>query len=57
MPNFINYIKEEHKLIVNPQREKDIGDYALELCAFDGYSNPSCVKFTLSVEDPDRVKL
>jgi hypothetical protein len=52
LPPFVKYIEEEHKLVVFTQKEKDIGNYPLELCASDGYAISVCAAFTLSVEDP-----
>jgi hypothetical protein len=28
----------------------------MHLCADDGYSNPACAQFTLSIEDPIKTK-
>ncbi len=28
----------------------------MDLCADDGYSNPACARFTLSIEDPIKTK-
>jgi hypothetical protein len=52
LPPFVKYIEEEHKLVVFTQKEKDIGNYPLELCASDGYAISVCAAFILSVEDP-----
>jgi hypothetical protein len=41
---------------VQTEKEKDLGNYQMDLCADDGYANPTCARFTLSVEDPLKTK-
>ena len=43
-------------MYVMTDKPKDLGSYQLELCASDGYANPVCAKFTLSIEDPVKSK-
>jgi hypothetical protein len=56
LPACIKYVESENQLYIQTDNEKDLGSYSIEYCASDGYANPTCEKFTVSIEDPMKSK-
>jgi|LauGreDrversion4_2_1035121.scaffolds.fasta_scaffold86128_2 hypothetical protein len=52
----MKYVELENRLYVKTEKLKDLGSYQLMMCITDGYSNPVCGRFTLTVEDPIKSK-
>ena len=52
----MKYVELENRLYVKTEKPKDLGSYQLIMCITDGYTNPICGRFTLTVEDPIKSK-